>query len=79
VRGGVSKYIRPPGSRNIRHEAAERFSFAGVSAANEKIKFSATSAFRERRAVSMLLNLKTAYETRPVVRMLVDFAPWKKY
>jgi hypothetical protein len=44
VRGGVSK--------NTRREAAERLSFAGVSAANEKIEPSAIFAPRAKRAVN---------------------------
>jgi hypothetical protein len=45
-RAGRQRFKKHPpgGSRNTRREAAERFSFAGVSAANEKINFSAASA-----------------------------------
>jgi hypothetical protein len=57
VRGGVSKNIRLVGCRNTRCEAAERFSFAGVSAANEKFKLSADFASRAKRAVNMLLGV----------------------
>jgi hypothetical protein len=42
----------PCGQQKHPREAAERFSFAGVSAANEKIKPSALFASRAKRAVN---------------------------